>query len=291
MVEEVTDENDASTTVKSKELEMMRGMNSGYDKRQLRRPTASAALVACALLMVGSVELCLAGPSIQKTFQSPDDATRALVSAAQKHDERAVTEILGGGSKIISSDDKAEDILDRERFVQKYQEMHRWVRESDTITTLYIGAENWPFPIPLVSRNGVWRFDSDAGSNEIRFRRIGENEVTAIGICDALVTAATHPGTDNEANRLVKTLLPQVQSSSKPIPFHGYYFHILPNSGGGFAAIAYPVMYRSSGVMTFIAAQDGGVSEKDLGTNTAKVAGAMTSYRSDATWVPAESKP
>ena len=269
---------------------MMRGIDSGFDKRHLPKRTASAALVACALLVAGSVQLCLAGPTTQTTFQSPDDASRALVSAAQEHDKRAVTEILGGGSEI-SSDDKAGDTLERERFVQKYQEMHRWVRESDAITTLYIGAENWPFPIPLVSRNGVWRFDSDAGSNEIQFRRIGENEVTAIGTCDALVTAATRPGTDDEANRLVKTLLPQVRNSSKPVPFHGYYFHILSKSGGGFAAIAYPVMYRSSGVMTFIVAQDGGVSEKDLGASTAKVAGAMTSYHSDATWAPAESKP
>jgi hypothetical protein len=276
---------------RSKEIEMMRGMNSGHDKRHSLRPTASAALVACALLMVGSVKLCLAGPSIQTTFQSPDDASRALVSAAQKHDERAVTEILGGGSEIISSDDKAGDTLDREHFVHKYQEMHRWVRESGTSMTLYIGAENWPFPIPLVSRNGVWRFDSDAGSDEIRFRRIGENELTAIEVCDALVTAETHPGTDSQADRLVKTLLPEIQNASKPIAAHGYYFHILSNSGGGFTAIAYPVIYRSSGVMTFIVTQDGGVFEKDLGTNTAKVAVAMTSYHSDATWKPSESKP
>lgn len=269
---------------------MMRGMKSGSDKRHLPRPIAGAALVACALL-AGSVELCLAGPSIQTTFQSPDDASSALVSAAQKHDERAVAEILGGGSEIISTNDEAEDTLDRERFVQKYQEMHRWVRESDAIKTLYIGAENWPFPIPLVSRNGVWRFDSDAGSNEIRFRRIGENEVTAIGVCDALVAAATGAGTDDESDRLVKTLLPQVQNSSKPIPFHGYYFRILSNSGGGFAAIAYPVVYGSSGVMTFTVTQNGGVSEKDLGKKTAKAAGAMTNYHSDATWKPAEAKP
>jgi Protein of unknown function (DUF2950) len=275
----------------SKEFEMMRGMNSGFDQRHVSRPTARAALVACALLMAGSVKLCLAGPSIQTTFPSPDDASRALVSAAQEHDERAVTEILGGGSELVGSDDKAGDTLDREHFVQKYQEMHRWVRESGAIMTLYIGAENWPFPVPLVSRNGVWRFDSEAGSNEIRFRRIGENEVTAIGMCDALVTAEKQPGTDSEANRLVKTLLPNIQSASKPIRFHGYYFHIMSNSGGGFSAIAYPVMYRSSGVMTFVVTQDGGVSEKDLGKNTAKIAGAMTSYHSDATWVPAEATP
>jgi hypothetical protein len=270
---------------------MMRGMNSEYDKRHLPRPTASAALVACALLMVGSVKLCLAGPSIQTNFPSPDDASRALVSAAQKHDERAMTEILGGGDEIISSDDKAGDTLDREHFVQKYQEMHRWVRESGTSMTLYIGAENWPFPIPLVSRNGVWRFDSDAGSQEIRFRQIGENELTAIEICKALATAETHPETDSEENRLVKTILPEIRNASKPVPFHGYYFHILSNSGSGFAAIAYPVEYRSSGVMTFMVTQDGGVSQKDLGRNTAKVAGAMTSYHSDGTWMPSESNP
>jgi hypothetical protein len=270
---------------------MTRDMRSGFKKPHLPRPTASAALAACALLVAAPVELCLAGASSETTFSSPDDASAALVSALQKHDERAVTEILGGGSELISSDDKVEDTLERERFVQKYQQMHRWVRESRGLTTLYIGAENWPFPIPLVSRNGVWQFDSKAGSDEIRFRRIGENEVTAIGMCDTLLTAETHSGTDSEADRLVKTLLPQVESASKPIPFHGYYFRILPHASGRFAAIAYPAMYRSSGVMTFVVTQDAGVSEKDLGPNTASIARAMTSYHSDATWTPAESKP
>lgn len=256
---------------------MMRGIKSGFET-----------LVACALLVAGPVKLCLAGPWSQTSFPSPDDASRALVSALQEHDQRAVSEILGGGSELISSNDKTEDTLERERFVQKYGQMHRWVRESGGITILYIGAENWPFPIPLVSHHGVWRFDSKAGSDEIQFRRIGENEVTAIGMCDTLLTAETHPGTDSEADRLVKTLLPRVESASKPIPFHGYYFHILSNSGGAFAAIAYPVKYRSSGVMTFVVTQDGGASEKDLGPNTAKIAGAMTSYHSDVTWTPAE---
>jgi len=209
----------------------------------------------------------------------------------QKHDERGLTTILGGGGKLISTDDSTEDILDRDRFVQKYQEMHRWVRESGGIRTLYVGAENWPFPIPLALRNGVWRFDSEAGSNEILFRRIGENEVTAIGMCDTLVTAETHPGTDSEADRLAKTLLPNIEHSSRPISFHGYYFRVLPNSGGGFSAIAYPATYRSSGVMTFIDTQVGGVSERDLGPNTARIAAAMTRYDADATWTPVDSRP
>jgi hypothetical protein len=256
-------------------------------KHAQRRATAGASLAACALLVAG--KLCLAGPSSsQTTFTSPDEASRALVSALQRHDEPAVTEILGGRSELIAADDKAVDTLERERFVQKYQQMHRWAREPDGVRTLYIGAENWPFPIPLVSHNGAWRFDSRAGSDEVRFRRVGENEVTAIGMCDTLVRAETHPGTDSEADRLVKTLLPEVESARKPILFHGYYFHIL-SKGGGFTAIAYPAMYRSSGVMTFVVTQDGSVLEKNLGPNTANIAGAMTSYHSDATWTPAAS--
>jgi Protein of unknown function (DUF2950) len=252
---------------------------------------ASATLAVCALLAAGSAKPCLAEPSSQTTFPSPDDAGRALVSAVQEHDEGAVSKILGGGSELTSSSDTADDTLDRERFVQKYQEMHRWVRESGGIKTLYIGAENWPFPIPLVSHNGAWRFDSEAGSKEILFRRIGENEVTAIGMCDTLVTVEARPGTDSEADRLLKTLLPHLQDAGKPVSFHGYYYRILSNPSSGFAAIAYPVRYRSSGVMTFIVTQNGSVSEKDLGPNTDHIAGAMTGYHADPTWSPVGSKP
>jgi len=269
---------------------MIRGMKSGFEKHRLRRSTARAALAACALFAAGSVELCLAGASSQTSFASPGEASRALASAVQKHDERAVREILGGGSELISSDDKDEDALDRERFAQKYQEMHRFVRESGGFTTLYVGAENWPFPVPLVSHHGRWRFESKVGSQEIRFRRIGENEVTAIGMCTTLVMAEAHPGTDNEADRLVKALLPQVAGANKPILLRGYYFRVLSNSGGGFAAIAYPASYRSSGVMTFIATQNGGVAEKDLGPDTASIAGAMTGYP-DGSWTAAAIKP
>jgi len=259
-----------------------------------RGPVASAALMLCALVGLGSGP-SLARASSQTAFTSPDEAGRALLSAVQQHDERSVMRILGGGDELISADDQTEERLERERFAQKYQEMHRWVRESGRTRVLYVGAENWPFPIPLVSRNGQWRFDSKAGSDEILFRRIGENEVTAIGMCDTLAAAETHRGTDSEADRLLETLLPEPRNPGKgnpgnAIPFHGYYFHILSSSGGGFAAIAYPVAYRSSGVKSFIVTPDGAVSEKDLGPDTANIAAAMTTSRIDSTWTPADSK-
>jgi hypothetical protein len=272
----------------SKEFATMRGKKYVFEDLRLPISIRGAALAAYALLAVGFAELGLAAPSSQTAFASPDSASRALASAVQRHDSVTVKEILGGTNDLISSNDSAEDTLDRERFAQKYQEMHRLVRQSDGVATLYIGAENWPFPVPLVSHNGTWRFESKIGSEEIRFRRIGENEVTAIGMCATLVSAETRPGTDSEADRLVSTLLPQVKGANKPVFYRGYYFRILSNSGGRIAAIAYPAMYRSSGVMTFIATENGGVAEKDLGPNTPRIAGTMTSYRGDASWTAAE---
>ena len=249
-------------------------------------PIPSVAFAMVTLLLATYAPLCSAGKSNQATFMSAEAASHALFLAVRNHDEQAVTEILQEGNSPVSADEELQNRLDRERFVQKYEEMHRWVREAHGGMVLYIGAENWPFPIPLVSRNGVWRFDSDAGMHEIRYRRIGENEVTAIALCQALV-AQSHPRAPDATEGITAAL----KSGDRPVAFHGYYFRRLAGSGNRFAAVAYPVAYRSSGVMTFIVDPDGGAYEKDLGPNTGKVAERMTGYRIDGTWTPAEATP
>src|SRR6202051_1883016 len=138
------------------------------------------------LLVAGFANSSLAEDAQPKTFASPGEATNALFEAAQKQDEQELEAILGAGKEVTSSSDEVEDKLEREQFGQKYQEMHRLVQEPDGSTVLYIGAENWPFPIPLVSKNGGWFFDSDTGKEEILFRTIGENETTALQVCHAL---------------------------------------------------------------------------------------------------------
>src|SRR5258708_33112626 len=198
-----------------------------------------------------------------RTFSSPGEATDALVQAAQKQDEPVLEAILGAGKEVTSSSDEVEHKLERERFSQKYQEMHRLVREADGSTVLYIGAENWPFPIPLVSKNGAWYFDSNTGRQEILFRRIGENEATAIQVCEEFAMAKNaadaKAASEDPITRFAESLAtagPANTGNSESNPFHGYYFRIVARNASSdvsgrskkdLTLIAYPLQYHSSG--------------------------------------------
>jgi hypothetical protein len=248
----------------------------------------------------------LAQPVAQPAFPSAMEASQSLFQAVQGNHGEMIVNILGGPTELASSGDESQDKADRDCFVQKYQEMHRMVHQADGKVMLYIGAENWPFPIPLVEKNGAWHFDTDAGQKEIMYRRIGENELTAIAACRDF-TAQNHAGAKPDAaipaDSFVAALAARAASDSMagdPPLFHGYYFHVLatrPNNGAhpepkgkpaGFALIAYPAEYRSSGVMTFVVAANGVVYEKDLGANTSALASAMKAFHRDATWHAAD---
>jgi hypothetical protein len=270
----------------------------------------------------------------QKSFSSPENAINALVTAAQNNDEEAMLDVLGPeGKQIVSSGDEAEDAQNRANFVQRYQEMHRLVKEPDGTIVLYIGAKNWPTPIPLINKGSSWYFDTDAGEKEILFRRIGRNEISTIRVCQELAAAEReyrsaghadyaqkifsderqHNGlywkaAEGEApssiGPLVASAVSQGYAKSRdetPIPYRGYYFHILTRQGknapggvnryivngkmtGGFAFVAYPAEYRSSGVMTFIVGVDGVVYQKDLGEKTGVLAKGMKEYNPDSSW-------
>jgi len=273
----------------------------------------------------------------QKTFASPEQASNALVTAAQNNDTKAMLDILGPvGKQIVSSGDETEDAHSRANFVQRYQEMHRWVKEPDGTVVLYIGAKNWPTPIPLVNKGSAWYFDTEAGKKEILYRRVGRNEMSAIRVCQELVAAQKeyYSGQQNqyaqkvisdEGQRnglywkvaegearspigpLVAKAVAEGYAKSRtgaPTPYRGYYYHILTSQGKnapggaksyivngkmteGFAFVAYPAEYRSSGVMTFIVSEDGVVYQKDLGKKTEVLAKAMKEYNPDSTWTKA----
>src|SRR3989454_547391 len=171
------------------EKEIMRTTNLTPKTSARPRLIWMVALAVSALLTLGYARLSFGQKSEPKTFSSPAEASNALFQAVKNADEQALEAILGAGKEVTSSSDEVEDKLEREQFSQKYQEMHRLVQEPDGTTVLYIGAENWPFPIPLVSKNGAWYFDSEIGTQEIKFRRIGENEATAIQVCEEFAMA------------------------------------------------------------------------------------------------------
>jgi hypothetical protein len=296
-------------------------------------------IAALALVLAGCFPACtVAQESGQKTFSSPEEASNALVAAMQSKNEKALLELLGpGGKEIISSGDEVEDLHTRADFVQRYLQMHRLVNEPDGTTTLYIGARNWPTPIPLVHSANGWYFETEAGKREILYRRIGRNEMSAIRVCQELA-AAEHEYHDAQHSQYAQTIFsdegqhnglywkvaagepqspigPLVANavaqgyapgrSGAPTPYRGYYFHILTMQGKharggakhyivdgkmseGFAFVAYPAEYRSSGVMTFIVGSDGVVYQRDLGKPTDVIANSMKTYDPDATWKEAE---
>ena len=283
-------------------------------------------LAACAILLIVCLPLrSMAQQPDQKVFATPEEASNALVMAMQNNDEKAILDLLGAdGKQIVSSGDETEDARTRADFVQAYREMHRLVNEPDGTTTLYIGAKNWPTPIPLVHKGGSWYFDPDAGKQEILYRRVGRNEISTIRICQELVAAEkdyrqTQP--EEYAEKIMSDagrrnglywplaaggprspIGPRVASAaSEQSPYRGYYFHILTQQGkhapggaksyiangkmtDGFAFVAYPAEYRSSGVMTFIVGSDGVVYERDLGKETVVLAKAMKQFDPDANW-------
>lgn len=261
----------------------------------LRLRGAATLVASIAILTAGYAPLCAAQatPSGQPTYPTPDAAAAALFQAAQSGSEQAMQKVLGADSELVSSGDAVTDKQDRERFVQKYQEMHRLARQPDGTTILYVGAENWPFPVPLVSSGGAWRFDGDDGAAEVLFRRIGENEFAAIHMCHSLAEAQRQPQTSKEsaqpqAGSVITTLLSEAPGADKAVPYQGYYFRVLSRSPGAFTAIAYPAAYRSSGVMTFVVNQSDVVYEKDLGPSGTRAARTTSKIRPDSTWKPAQ---
>lgn len=124
----------------------------------------------------------------QATFTTPAEAGQALRAAAQTRDEGALAHVLGPDSKgVLSSGDAAEDNEAIASFVAKYDQMHRWVTMTDGSQVLYIGADNYPYPIPLAQDSSSrWYFDTPAGEEEVLARRIGKNELLAIDATSAM---------------------------------------------------------------------------------------------------------
>ena len=125
------------------------------------------------------------------TFQTPEEAGKALDQAAKNGNQATLTRILGGETKaLLLTGDKDADKGGLDGFTSKYQQMNRWVEMSDGSRVLYIGADNFAFPVPLAkNESGRWYFDGVAGAEELRAREVGRNELLAIDACAAMANA------------------------------------------------------------------------------------------------------
>jgi len=220
------------------------------------------------VLMMGAL-LCSAasGVAAQQAFKTPDEAASALVRAAEASDMKALVTVLGpDGEDVVASGDEVADAATREKFVTAYNAKHQITLEGDNKAIMVIGQEDFPLPIPIVRKDGMWRFDTAAGVDEILFRRIGKNELDAIQACLAYVDAQneyaekdrTGAGINTYAQRIISQpgkkdglFWPTSQGEEEsPLgelvaeataqgyrvgggrtPYHGYYFKILTKQG------------------------------------------------------------
>lgn len=267
-----------------------------------RGKTLGGIIMKCRTLLIAATvvmflfALCGATVSAQepgeKSFATPQEAGKALHEAVKADDKPGILAVLGqSASSVIASGDEVQDKNNAETFVRRFEQMNRWAAETNGKQTLYIGAENWPFPIPLKKdASGQWYFDTKAGLQEILFRRIGRNEFAAIHVCQALVQAqqdyfeqahdgdtvhqyAQHVISDPEKQNGLywKTAEGQPESPIGPLvafatakgyggqdtpqPFYGYYFKLLtaqgPTASGG--AKSYLVDGKMTGGFAFVA--------------------------------------
>jgi hypothetical protein len=230
------------------------------------------------------------GAVAQERFKSPEEAVAALVDAAKSGDRNAVVRLLGPGSaEIVSSGDQVADAAMRKRFIAAYEAKHQLAHADADRANLIIGNEQWPFPIPLVRQDGAWRFDTAAGREEILFRRIGRNELSAIQAALAYVDAQREfadkdrsTGTAGYAQRIVSrpgkkdglywpakqgeeqsplgTLVANAAAEgylpgARRAPYHGYYFKILTRQGSSAAggALDYVARGRMIGGFALVA--------------------------------------
>ena len=290
----------------------------------------TGSMLFAGMLVIGLLDITVSGENtvkaaevtnvMQPTYTTPEQAGQALRAAAS--DENKLAQVLGPDSTaIIFSGDTAEDKAALAEFAAKYDRMNRWVTMTDGSRVLYIGADNYPYPIPLASNSSSrWYFNTSAGKDEILARRIGKNELLAIEAVSAMANAEQlyfKTGHDGKPRHLYteKVLstpgkqdglyweVPADQPSSPlgrldefaqdvvistepgaaPI-FDGYSFRIIPEGKSEFTIMATPVTYGDSGIMTIALTKGGKIYQKDLGPNSLSVA----SYNPNDGWMPAE---
>jgi len=232
--------------------------------RFVKQTSLLVALVPGALFAINGAET-------GKTFATPEEAVSALVTATSTESGAELRAIFGPAAADLQNPDRVQATNEFNTFTAALNVTNRLVHESDTKCVLEVGADFWPFPVPIVKQGGRWFFDTEAGKEEILSRRIGKNELAVLQAVRAYVDAqreyASRDRNDDEvleyAQRIASTpgtkdglywppdldgemsplgpLVAEAQgagyemkgkgSATSREPFHGYFFKILTRQG------------------------------------------------------------
>jgi hypothetical protein len=192
-----------------KSLNSLAMQNSGF---------AITLLLTCVILTLPE---CLFAAGEQR-FSSPDEAVNVLKAAIAAMDTNALHLIFGPTGHALVSADVVEAMAEREMFGQRLAEKIQLVPDSDSQQILKLGADTWPFPIPLVKEDGRWFFDTEAGKEEILNRRVGANELGAIHVCRAYVEAQREYATKDHTGDGVLEYAQHLRST--PVTHDGLYW-------------------------------------------------------------------
>jgi hypothetical protein len=178
----------------------------------------------------------------QQTFASADEATKALVGALKAGDNAKVLAILGfGADPVISSGDPVADKAEKDAFLASYAAKNSLVPGDADTMVLQVGLDEWPFPIPVVRRNGRWFFDGPAGAEEIVYRRIGRNELAAIDVCRGAVAAQEEYASEGRDGQPAGLYAQKLISDAGR--HNGLYW---PDSAGGKPSPAGPLLAKAA---------------------------------------------
>ena len=218
----------------------------------------------------------------QKSFGSPEEAVKAMIEALKANNTEALLTIFGpAGKEIISSGDAVSDKTASERFIQDYEQKNRLAEEGNEKVVLYVGNDDWPFPIPITKEGDRWRFNTQEGKEELLNRRIGKNELETIQVCLAMVDAQReyalrdpdNDGLAEYAQRFLSTagkkdgLYWQAKEgeeqsplgplaakavaegygkkpADRPVPYHGYFYRMLKAQGKNAPGGAYDYVVK-----------------------------------------------
>jgi DUF2950 family protein len=151
-----------------------------------------------------------------KIFASPEEAVAALRLATAAADTNALGVILGPGSEDLQNPDRIQATNELKAFSSALAETNHLVHVSDTLVVLELGDDLWPFPVPLVKRDGGWFFDTHVGKDELLNRRIGKNELATLPVMRAYVDAQhEYASTDHDGDEILEFAQRLVSSPGK----------------------------------------------------------------------------